>query len=157
MNIEIWSIGKEHDPFIAAGIGFYEKRLRPYCPVQLVLIPPPRRSGNTTAAQSVLLEEKIILEKLQPAHYLILLDEQGQHFSSKAFANSLQDIMNKGCKTLVFLIGGPWGVSDTIKQTARKTISLSPLTFPHQLVRLIMFEQLYRAFSILNNSPYHHE
>jgi len=157
MNIEVWSIGKEHDPFIAAGISFYEKRLKPYCPTQLVLIPPPRRSGNTTAAQSMLLEEKIILEKLQPAHYLVLLDEQGQLFSSKTFANNLQDIMNKGCKTLVFLIGGPWGVSDTIKQTARKTMSLSSLTFPHQLVRLIMFEQLYRAFSILNNSPYHHE
>src|SRR5690606_10951661 len=127
------------------------KRLKPYCTTQLIRIPPPRRSGNTTAAQSLLLEEKIILDKLQPSHYLILLDEHGQQLTSKALANNIQDIMNKGCKTLVFLIGGPWGVSDVIKQTARKTISLSAFTFPHQLVRLIMFEQLYRAFSILHN------
>ncbi len=157
MTIEIWSIGREHDAFISEGISFYKQRLKPYCNVQLILIPPPRRSGNMPAEQSILLEEKIILERLKPAHYLVLLDEQGDALSSKAFAGTLQDIMNKGCKTLVFLIGGPWGVSDKLKQVANKAIALSRLTFPHQLVRLIMFEQLYRAYGILNNSPYHHE
>lgn len=157
MDIEIWSIGKEHDGSILPAIEYYQKRLQPFCKVSLMVIPPPKRNGQTTPQQSLLLEEKIILNRLQPQHYLVVLDDKGKTYNSRAFAAELQNIMNTGIKTLVFLIGGPWGISDTIKQKAKKTISLSSFTFPHQLVRLIILEQLYRAFSILNNTPYHHE
>ncbi len=157
MNIEIWSIGKESDAYIRDGILFFQKRIKPYCNVQLAIIAPPKRSVATSPEESILLEEKIILDKLTSSHYLIVLDERGKQYTSKAFAEQLQQIMNTGPKTIVILIGGPWGISETIKQRAQKIISLSNFTFPHQLVRIIMFEQLYRAFSILNNGPYHHE
>lgn len=157
MNIEIWSVGSRNDSYIEEGIQFYLKRLKNYCPVSLVIIPPPKRSGNTSPEQSMQEEERLILNKLTPHHYLIALDEQGKMLSSPGWAQELQHIMNAGPKTLVFLIGGPWGITRAVKQKAQKTWSLSSLVFPHQLVRLIMAEQLYRAFSILHNSPYHHE
>lgn len=157
MNIEIWSVGSKNDPHIGEGMQFYFKRLKNYCPTNLVIIPPPRRSGNTTPEQSILEEEKLILNKLTPHHYLIALDERGKMLSSPEWALEIQQVMNSGPKTLVFLIGGPWGISKSVKQRAQKIWSLSTLVFPHQLVRLIMAEQLYRAFSILHNSPYHHE
>ena len=98
----------------------------------------------------------MILKKLKPQHYLVLLDEKGKMLSSPQWAKQFQQLMNDSVKTLVLLIGGAYGVSDTIKQQAKQTWSLSPLVFPHQLVRLILAEQVYRAFSILHNSPYHH-
>jgi 23S rRNA (pseudouridine1915-N3)-methyltransferase len=157
MDIEIWSIGKEHETFISPAIEFYLKRLQPFCKVSFIVISPPKRSGQTTPQQSLLLEEKIILNRLQSQHFLVVLDDKGKSYTSRAFAAELQNIMNTGAKTLVLLIGGPWGISGLVKQKAKKTISLSSFTFPHQLVRLIISEQLYRAFSILNNTPYHHE
>lgn len=157
MNIEIWSIGGKNEPFIDDGMQFYLKRLKHYCPTSLVIIPPPKRSGNTTPEQSMQDEEKIILQRLTPQHFLIALDERGKRLQSPQWAAEIQHIMNTGSKTLVFLIGGPWGISEGIKNRAQKVWSLSSLVFPHQLVRLIMAEQLYRAFSILHHSPYHHE
>lgn len=157
MNIEIWSIGGKNDAFIEEGMQFYFKRIKNYCPTSLVVIPPPKRSGNTTPERSMLEEEKIILNKLSPQHYLIALDERGKMLNSPSWAVEIQGVMNQGPKTLVFLIGGPWGISEAVKQRAQKIWSLSHLVFPHQLVRLIMAEQIYRSFSILHNSPYHHE
>jgi 23S rRNA (pseudouridine1915-N3)-methyltransferase len=157
MNIEIWSIGSKNDSFIEEGMQFYFKRIKPYCATSLVIIPPPKRSGNTTPEQSMLEEEKLILSKLTPQHYLIAMDERGKMLTSPQWAQEIQNVMNAGPKTLVFLIGGPWGISEAVKKRANKLWSLSHLVFPHQLVRLIMAEQLYRSFSILNNSPYHHE
>ncbi len=103
-------------------------------------------------------EEELILKKLQPQHYLILLDERGKKtYNSVQWSQQFQQCMNQGVKTLVILIGGAFGVTDNIRKQARQCWSLSNLVFPHQLVRLIVAEQVYRAFSILNNSPYHHE
>lgn len=157
MNIEIWTIGKQNDAFIEQGVNFYLQRIKPYCSIKMVILPPPKRSENTPIEQTKLLEEKLILEKLTPHHFLVLLDENGKSLSSRKWAQELQQIMNSGTKTLVLLIGGAWGVTQKIKEKANKQWSLSQLTFPHQMVRLMVAEQVYRGFSILHNSPYHHD
>lgn len=158
MNIEIWSLGKENDAFVEEGIRFYLKRLNVYIKADFKLLPPPKRNANMQPEQSKSLEEKIILSHLdKEKHYLILLDETGQPKTSMEWANAIRQLQNNSVKTLVLLIGGPWGVTEVIKKLANKTWSLSALTFPHQLVRLILAEQLYRSFSILHHSGYHHE
>ena len=157
MTIEIWSIGKESTAFIEEGIDFYIKRLKPFLPVQMVTLAPPKRSKAMDPVTSKNAEERIILNRLQSHHYLILLDERGKSFTSLQWAEQLGRLRDSNTKTLVFLIGGPWGVTDTIKATAKQRWTLSTLTFPHQLVRLILCEQIYRAFSILHHSGYHHE
>jgi 23S rRNA (pseudouridine1915-N3)-methyltransferase len=101
-------------------------------------------------------EEELVLKRLTANHYLVLLDERGKLLNSVQWSQQMQQFMNQGVKTLVILIGGAFGVSDAVKSRAKQTWSLSGLVFPHQLVRLIVAEQVYRSFSILNNSPYHH-
>jgi 23S rRNA (pseudouridine1915-N3)-methyltransferase len=157
MNIEIWSLGKENDSFIEAGIQFYLKRLKPYCAVQYIFIPPPKRSASMDPEASKKREGELILGRLQAHHYLILLDERGEELRSLKWAEEISKFQNDRVRTLVFLIGGPWGIAETVRQAAKRTWSLSTLTFPHQLVRLLMAEQLYRCFSILQHSAYHHE
>lgn len=158
MNIEIWSLGKENDAFVAEGIKHYLNRLKPYCKIRFDLLPPPKRNPNMLPEQSKKIEEKVILSRLDmQKHYLILLDETGTMLTSKVWAEVMGQLQNESVKTLVLLIGGPWGVTENVKNAAQKIWSLSKLTFPHQLVRLILAEQLYRSFSILNNSSYHHE
>ncbi len=156
MNVEIWSLGKENDSFINEGIKYYFSKTIPYNPISLVVLQINKKNATTDVARMKQQEEELILKKLQLSHYLILLDERGKSLSSVQWATQIQQCMNTSVKTLVLLIGGAYGVTDTIKQRANQCWSLSPLVFPHQLVRLIVAEQLYRSFSILNNSPYHH-
>ena len=156
MNIEIWSIGKENDAFINDGINYYFQKTRPWNPVELVVLQLPKKNVTTDVARTKLQEEEMLLKKLQPHHYLILLDERGKMLTSPQWANQFQQCMNQGTKTIVILIGGAFGVTDAIRSKANQCWSLSHLVFPHQLVRLITAEQVYRSFSILNNSPYHH-
>ena len=156
MQIEIWSIGKENDSFINDGIKYFFQKTKPYCPVDLVVLQLPRKNATTDPDRTKQLEEELILKKLQPHHYLIILDERGKQLSSPQWAQQFQQCMNMGTKTLVLLIGGAFGTTDELRKQARQVWSLSNLVFPHQLVRLIVAEQVYRAFSILNNSPYHH-
>ena len=156
MNIEIWSIGKDNESFIDEGIRHYFQKTKPYNAIELVLLQPPKKTATTDPLLTKQREEELILKKLQSHHYLILLDERGKQLNSIQWARQFQECMNRGTKTLVLLIGGAYGVSDAVRQKASQTWSLSPLVFPHQLVRLIVAEQIYRAFSILNNSPYHH-
>ncbi|MCB9046855.1 MAG: 23S rRNA (pseudouridine(1915)-N(3))-methyltransferase RlmH [Chitinophagales bacterium] len=156
MDIEIWSIGKENEAFIDTGIELYFKKTRPYNPVQLVTLQLPKKAATTDIERTKQQEEELIFKKLQPNHYLVLLDERGKMLTSPQWANQFQQCMNQGVKTLVILIGGAFGVSDRIRKEAKQVWSLSNLVFPHQLVRLIVAEQVYRAFSILHNSPYHH-
>ena len=156
MNVEIWSLGKENDTYIDEGIKYYFQKTRPYNPVDLVLLQLPKKANTTDIERSKLAEEELILKKIQPHHYLILLDEKGKQLNSVQWAQHFQQLMNQGTKTLVLLIGGAFGVTDKIRQQARQVWSLSALVFPHQLVRLIVAEQVYRSYSILNNSPYHH-
>ncbi|MEZ5015978.1 MAG: 23S rRNA (pseudouridine(1915)-N(3))-methyltransferase RlmH [Flavipsychrobacter sp.] len=156
MNIELWSIGKANDSHINEGVNIYLQKLKQYCPTELVIIPPSKKAAKADAYQTKLLEEELILKRLQPHHYLILLDERGKLYNSIEWSTQFQQLMNMGTKTVVILIGGAFGVSDNIKEQAKQTWSLSKLVFPHQLVRLMLAEQVYRAFSILHNSPYHH-
>lgn len=157
MHIEIWSLGKENDAFIDEGVGYYFRKTQPWNSVELVTLQLPRKQVTADVARARLAEEDMILKRLQPHHYLVVLDERGKMLSSPQWANQMQQMMNQGVKTLVILIGGAFGVTDAVRARARQTWSLSALVFPHQLVRLIVAEQVYRAFSILNNSPYHHE
>jgi 23S rRNA (pseudouridine1915-N3)-methyltransferase len=156
MRVEIWSLGKDNDPFIEDGIRYYLQKTRPYNEVELVLLQPARKNATTDPERAKLAEEELILKKLLPQHHLILLDERGKKLTSVQWAQQTQQCMNHGVKTMVLLIGGAWGVTEQIKKRANQCWSLSDLVFPHQLVRLIVTEQVYRAFSILNNSPYHH-
>lgn len=156
MDIEIWSVGKENDAFIQQGIEYYFQKTRPYNKVSLVILQPSKKLATTDVERTKQQEEELILKKLQSQHYLILLDERGKQLNSIQWSQQLQQLMNQGTKTLVILIGGAFGVTDKVRQQAKQCWSLSSLVFPHQLVRLIVAEQLYRAFSILNNSPYHH-
>lgn len=156
MNIEIWSLGKENDTYIDEGLRYYFQKTKPYNPVELVVLQLPKKAATTDVERTKLQEEELILKKLQPHHFLILLDERGKQLTSPQWAQQFQQLMNRGTKTLVILVGGAFGVTDKIRQQAGQIWSLSSLVFPHQLVRLIVAEQVYRAFSILNNSPYHH-
>ena len=156
MDIEIWSIGKENDRHIEEGIQNYFKKTQPWNKVKLELFSLPKKLQTTDVSATKKLEEALILKKLQAQHFLVLLDERGKMLDSPQWANQFQQMMNQGVRTLVILIGGAYGVSETIMERANQTWSLSKLVFPHQLVRLIVSEQIYRAFSILNNGPYHH-
>ncbi|MCF8450994.1 MAG: 23S rRNA (pseudouridine(1915)-N(3))-methyltransferase RlmH [Taibaiella sp.] len=156
MHIEIWSVGKENDSFIDEGIRHYFKKTQPWNTIELVILQPSKKTATTDVARTKLQEEEMILKKLQPNHYLILLDERGKQFNSIQWSQQMQHCMNQGVKTLVLLIGGAFGVTDNVRDRAKQSWSLSGLVFPHQLVRLIVAEQVYRSFSILNNSPYHH-
>ncbi|MBC7553550.1 MAG: 23S rRNA (pseudouridine(1915)-N(3))-methyltransferase RlmH [Taibaiella sp.] len=156
MNIEIWSVGKESDAFIDSGLNHYFQKTRPWNSVDLVVLQLPKKAATTDIARTKLQEEEMILKKLQPNHFLILLDERGKLLTSPQWASQFQQCMNQGIKTLVILIGGAFGVSEAVKHRANLCWSLSLLVFPHQLVRLVVAEQVYRSFSILNNTPYHH-
>jgi 23S rRNA (pseudouridine1915-N3)-methyltransferase len=154
MHIEIWSIGKANESFIDEGVNFFFQKTKGYNSVELVILPSNKKVTDIDTIKK--LEEETILKRLKPNHYLLLLDEKGKQLSSIEWSRQFQQMMNESVKTLVILIGGAYGVSDNIKKLAKQTWSLSNLVFPHQLVRLLVAEQIYRSFSILNNSPYHH-
>lgn len=120
------------------------------------VIPDIKNAKNLSEAQQKEKEGEMILKKLAPTDILILLDENGKQYTSVDFSNYLQKKMNSGIKQLVFVIGGPYGFSDAVYQKAQGKISLSKMTFSHQMVRLFFVEQVYRAFTILKNEPYHH-
>ncbi len=156
MHVEIWSLGKENEHFIEEGLQYYFKKTRPWNTMELILLQTPKKNATTDIERTKQQEEELILKKLQTGHYLVLLDERGKSLNSIKWSQQFQQCMNQGVKTLVILIGGAFGVTDTIRKRADQCWSLSNLVFPHQMVRLIAAEQVYRAFSILNNSPYHH-
>lgn len=156
MQIEIWSVGKTNEFFIEEGIKHFIQKTKPYCEVSLVVITPTKKDITSDTVRNKQLEGELILRRLKPHHYLILLDEKGTMLNSTQWALQVQHLMNIGTKTIVLLIGGAFGVNDDVKKRAKQIWSLSHLVFPHQLVRLILAEQIYRSFSILNNSPYHH-
>lgn len=156
MDIEIWSIGKENDKYIEEGIQQYFKKILPWNKVKLEILSLPKKLQTTDVVQTKKLEAALVLKKLQSQHVLVLLDERGKMLDSVQWAQQFQQCMNQGVRSLVILIGGAFGVHDDVKQRAQHVWSLSKLVFPHQLVRLMVAEQVYRAFSILNNAPYHH-
>ena len=157
MKIACWSVGKAHEPYVKSGIEEFSKRLNRYFKTEWVLLPVPKQSAMLSEMDLRKKEGDMILEWLQKDDYLILLDERGTSLSSPGLAQFLQQKANESQKQLIFLIGGAYGVDEAIRKRANFTWSLSSLVFPHQLVRLILAEQLYRAATILKNEKYHHQ
>lgn len=157
MNIKILTIGKTDNKALQSLIDDYTKRLSFYIKFDLEIIPDIKNVKNLSESQQKEKEGELILAKLTSTDQLILLDEKGTTFSSVDFSDYLQKKMNSGAKNLVFVIGGPYGFSDEVYQKAQGKISLSLMTFSHQMVRLFFIEQLYRGFTILKNEPYHHQ
>ena len=157
MNIKLIAIGKTDNKSLQSLIDDYTKRLSFYIKFELDIIPDIKNVKNLSESQQKEKEGELILSKIAPTDNLILLDENGKSFSSVAFSNELQKKMNAGIKTLVFVIGGPYGFSDAVYAKANGKISLSQMTFSHQMVRLFFIEQVYRGFTILKNEPYHHQ
>ena len=157
MNIKLIAIGKTDNNALQSLIKDYTKRLSFYIKFDLDIIPDIKNVKNLSESQQKEKEGELILSKISPTDNLILLDENGKAFSSVGFSNELQKKMNAGIKTLVFVIGGPYGFSDTVYAKANGKISLSQMTFSHQMVRLFFIEQVYRGFTILKNEPYHHQ
>ncbi|MEY8870307.1 MULTISPECIES: 23S rRNA (pseudouridine(1915)-N(3))-methyltransferase RlmH [Flavobacteriaceae] len=156
MTIKLLAIGKTDSKALQSLIDEYTKRLGFYIKFELEIIPDIKNSKNLSETQQKQKEGELILNKLNPTDVLILLDEKGKQLDSVAFANYLQKHMNSGIKQLVFVIGGPYGFSEEVYSKAAGKLSLSKMTFSHQMVRLFMVEQLYRGFTILRNEPYHH-
>ena len=157
MNIRLIAIGKTDNKSLQQLMDDYMKRLSFYVKFELEVIPDIKNAKNLSEAQQREKEGELILSKLSPTDQLILLDENGRSFSSVAFSEELQKKMNSGIKTLVFAIGGPYGFSQEVYNKAQGKVSLSSMTFSHQMVRLFFIEQLYRAFTILRGEPYHHQ
>lgn len=157
MNIRLLAIGKTDNKELQQLIDDYTKRLSFYIKFDLEIIPDIKNVKNLSESQQKEKEGELLLSKTTPTDQLILLDENGSTFSSVKFADYLQKKMNSGTKTLVFVIGGPYGFSEAVYQKANGKISLSLMTFSHQMVRLFFIEQLYRGFTILRNEPYHHQ
>jgi 23S rRNA (pseudouridine1915-N3)-methyltransferase len=156
MKIQLWSIGKNHESYVKEGIDDFTQRISKYFPVEWNIIPTPKNAGMLSEMDLKKKEGDTILEWLKKEDYLVVLDERGHMLGSEELANFLQARANDSVKNLVFLIGGVYGVDESVLKRANLRWSLSKLVFPHQLVRLILAEQLYRACSILRNEKYHH-
>lgn len=156
MKIQCWSIGKQHESFVKEGIELFTKRVSNYYPVAWSILPPVKNAAALSEADLKKKEGALITGLLQKDDYLVLLDETGIILNSEGLAHLVQQRADAGSRNLVFLIGGAFGVSEAVKQRANFTWSLSKLVFPHQLVRLILAEQIYRACSINRNEKYHH-
>jgi 23S rRNA (pseudouridine1915-N3)-methyltransferase len=156
MKFQFWSVGKNHESYVKEGIELFTKRISNYYPVEWNIIPMPKNAASLSETDLKKKEGEIITGLLQKEDYLVLLEETGKMQGSEDLASFIQQRANESTKHMVFLIGGAYGVSNDVKNRANYTWSLSKLVFPHQLVRLILAEQVYRACSINRNEKYHH-
>ena len=157
MNIKLLAIGKTDDKNLQALLDEYIKRLTFYVKFDLEVIPDVKNAKNMSIDQQKEKEGNLLLAKVGSGDWVLLLDEKGKKYTSLQFADFLQKRMNSGIKNLIFVIGGPYGFSPEVYARANGKISLSDMTFSHQMVRLFFVEQLYRGYTILRNEPYHHE
>lgn len=157
MTIKLLAIGKTDDPALISLTETYIKRLGHYNRFETEIIPDLKKTRNLDVSQQKTKEGKEILARLNPSDYVVILDENGKLYSSEDFSEYIQKRLNSGMKQLVFIIGGPFGFSEEVYQRAQSKLSLSKMTFSHQMIRLFFVEQLYRAFTILKNEPYHHK
>ena len=157
MKITLLVVGKTVEKHYIAAISDYLERTKHYIPFEMEVIPELKNTKNLSMEQQKEKEAEMILKAIQPGDYVTLLDEHGKEFRSIEFAQWVEKKMHTVNKRLVFIIGGPYGFSQAIYNIALEKISLSKMTFSHQMIRLIFVEQLYRAMTILNNGPYHHE
>ncbi len=156
MKFTLLLVGKTTDKYLQEGISIYEKRLIHYTRFSIIEIPELKNTKNLSESQQKEKEAELILSKLSNTDLVILLDELGKEYSSIDFSKQLNTWMNQSVQSIVFIVGGPYGFEEKIKERANGKISLSAMTFSHQMVRLFFVEQLYRAFSILKGEPYHH-
>lgn len=157
MKIHFWSIGKSNESYVDEGIQIFTKRIQNYYPAQWNIINGPKNSSSMNEIELKKAEGELLLGMIKKDDYLVLLDEKGKQFTSEGLADFIQQRANESIKNIIFLIGGAFGVSDEVMIRANYKWSLSPLVFPHQLVRLIIAEQVYRACSINRNEKYHHK
>ena len=157
MKIKLIIVGKTNAKYLLEGEKEYENRLKHYTKFEQIIIRDVKQSGKLSENEINNIEGQLILGKLEKSDHVILLDDKGKSFSSIQFSDFLQKKMNSSLKSLVFVVGGPFGFSDDVYQRANSKLSLSKMTFSHQMVRLIFKEQLYRGFSILRGEKYHHE
>lgn len=157
MKITFIQVGKTDDDYLIQGIDIYQHRLKHYIQFDLITLPALKNTKGLSAEQQIQKEGELILKNIHSSDKLILLDEQGKEFNSIGFSNFVQQQMNSGIKNAIFVIGGPYGFSSDVYKRAQAKVSLSKMTFSHQMVRLFFVEQLYRAFTILKNEPYHHQ
>ena len=151
------SVGKTDDDFYAQAIDVFKKRLGFYIPFDMEFVPDLKNTKKLSEKEQKNLEGEGILNRLQPGDYVVLLDDKGKQYSSVEFARFMEKKSHSVPKRLVFVVGGPYGFSEAVYARANEKLSLSKMTFTHQMVRLVFVEQLYRAMTILNNEPYHHE
>ena len=156
MKLQFWSVGKTHERHVKEGIEMFTKRIGNYFTVEWHIIPMPKNAGMMSEMDLKIREGEMILNFLKKEDYLLVLDEKGKQLTSPGLAEFLQQRANESEKNIVFLIGGAYGLGNDVLQRADFKWSLSLLVFPHQLVRLILAEQVYRACTIMRNEKYHH-
>lgn len=157
MRFSFWSVGKNHEPYVKAGVEEFTHRISKYYKVDWTIIPQPKNAGMLSEMDLKKKEGETILQWLEKDDYLIALDERGKQLSSEGLATFVQSRANESTKRIIFLIGGAFGLDEAVLKRANYKWSLSHLVFPHQLVRLILAEQVYRACTILKNEKYHHK
>lgn len=157
MKIVLYSIGKTHEAYLKAGIEDFTKRISHYYPVEWRILPAAKQTGNSTESDIKKQESQTVLNALQKDDYFVLLDERGKQMNNQQLAAFVESRANSSVKQLVFLIGGAFGVDEAVTKRAGFVWSFSPLVFPHQLMRLMLAEQIYRACTIIRNEKYHHE
>ncbi len=156
MKIKLLLIGKTDESYLKQGIEKYTKRIKHYLSFDFITIPDLKNTRNLSEEQQKQKEGELILNQLNPADFVVLLDEKGKEYSSVDFSIFIEKQMISGLKNLIFIVGGPYGFSKQLYERSNIKISLSQMTFSHQMVRLIFVEQLYRAMSIIKGEPYHH-
>lgn len=157
MKIVFLVIGKTSERFIADGMSLFESRLKHYSGYETVVVPDVKGGGKLSSEALKEAEGQLFLKHIKPGDKMILLDEKGKTFTSRGFADQLQKWMNAGPKRLVFVVGGAFGFSAEMYAKAEGKLSMSSMTTSHQLIRVVFLEQLYRAFTIINNEPYHND
>ena len=157
MKIKLLAIGKTDDKNLQLLIKKYESRLKHYVKFELEIIPDIKNAKNLSETEQKEREGELILGKIRATDQLVLLDDKGESYSSIGFSKFMQKKMNSGIRQLVLVIGGPYGFSEAVYQKSQGKLSFSKMTFSHQMIRLFVVEQIYRAFTILRNEPYHHE
>jgi 23S rRNA (pseudouridine1915-N3)-methyltransferase len=157
MKFQFWAIGKNNEPYVKPGVEDFTKRISNYYKTEWNIIPVPKNAGMMSEMDLKKKEGELIMEWLEKDDYLVALDEHGKQISSEGLADFIRKTGNRSLKRIVFVIGGAYGLDEVILKRADFTWSLSQLTFPHQLVRLLLAEQVYRACTILKNEKYHHK
>lgn len=157
MKIQLLVIGKTGSDYINTGINQYLNRLKHYIPMELKILPDVKNTRKLTEEQQKAAEGEMFLASLQPGDTVVLLDERGKELTSREFATFIEKKMNTVARNLVFIVGGPYGFSPAVYERADEKLSLSRMTFSHEMVRLFFIEQVYRAMTILRGEPYHHD